>query len=71
MGVLRRAVRDGLGVALVPVEDPRRPGPGLCLRELSDVDVTLVMGLARREGPFATRAEATLFGELASALGGR
>jgi DNA-binding transcriptional LysR family regulator len=68
MGVLRTAVRDGLGVALVPVERPGRPGPGLCLRELSDVDVTLVMGLARRAGPFATRAEEALFAELADAL---
>jgi len=71
MGVLRSAVRDGLGVALVPVEDRVRPGPGLCLRELSDVDLTLVVGLARREGPFATRAEASLFAELASVLSRR
>lgn len=68
-GALRSAVRDGLGIALVPVEDRLRPGPGLCLRALSDVDVTLVMGLARREGAFATRAEGALFAALSSALG--
>ena len=68
MGVLRSAVREGLGVALVPVEDRLRPGPGLCLRELSDVDVALVVGLVRRDGPFATRAEGSLFAELASVL---
>ena len=67
-GALRSAVRDGLGIALVPVEDRLRPGPGLCLRALSDVDVTLVMGLAHRPGSFATRAEEALFAELASAL---
>jgi len=67
-GALRSAVRDGLGVALVPVEDRLRPGPGLCLRALSDVDVTLVMGLAHRPGSFATRAEEALFAEISSAL---
>jgi LysR family transcriptional regulator, regulator of the ytmI operon len=67
-GALRSAVRDGLGVALVPVEDRLRPGPGLCLRALSDVDVTLVRGLAHRPGSFATRAEEELFAELSSAL---
>lgn len=67
-GALRSAVRDGLGIALVPVEDRLRPGPGLCLRALSDVDVTLVMGLTHRPGSFATRAEEALFAELASAL---
>ncbi|MGZ3478901.1 MAG: LysR family transcriptional regulator [Myxococcaceae bacterium] len=67
-GALRSAVREGLGIALVPVEDRLRPGPGLSLRALSDVDVTLVMGLAHRAGPFATRAEEALFAELSSAL---
>lgn len=67
-GALRSAVRDGLGIALVPVEERLRPGPGLCLRALSDVDVTLVMGLAHRPGCFATRAEEALFAELSSAL---
>ena len=63
-------MRDGLGVALVPVDRILRTEPGLCLRELSDVDVTLVMGLARRDQPLATRAETALFGELAAALAG-
>jgi DNA-binding transcriptional LysR family regulator len=67
-GALRSAVRDGLGIALVPVEERLRPGPGLCLRALSDVDVTLVMGLAHRPGCFATRAEEALFAERSSAL---
>ena len=65
---LRAAVRDGLGVALVPVDRVLRTEAGLCLRELSDVDVTLVMGLTRRDQPLATRAETALFGELAAAL---
>jgi LysR family transcriptional regulator, regulator of the ytmI operon len=67
-GALRAAVRDGLGVALIPVEPPLRAEPGLCFRELADVDVTLVMGLARRAEPLATAAEAALFAELSSAL---
>jgi hypothetical protein len=45
-----------------------RAEAGLCLRELSDVDVTLVMGLARRDQPLATRAESALFAELSTAL---
>ena len=68
MGAVHAAVRDGLGIALVPVDGTLRTQPGLCLRELSDVDVTLVMGLARRDQPFATRAESALFAELATAL---
>ena len=70
VNALHAAVRDGLGVALVPVDRILRTEPGLCLRELSDVDVTLVMGLARRDQPLATRAETALFGELAAALAG-
>jgi LysR family transcriptional regulator, regulator of the ytmI operon len=62
------AVRDGLGLALVPVGPTLRAEAGLCLRELSDVDVTLVMGLARRDQPLATRAESALFAELSTAL---
>ncbi len=64
----RAAVRDGLGLALVPVGPTLRAEAGLCLRELSDVDVTLVMGLARRDQPLATRAESALFTELSTAL---
>jgi DNA-binding transcriptional LysR family regulator len=70
-GALRAAVRDGLGVALIPVEPPLRAEPGLCFRELTDVDVTLVMGLARRAEPLATAAEAALFAALSSALAAR
>jgi len=69
IGAVRAAVHDGLGIALVPVGPRRlRTETGLCLRELTDVDVALVMGLARRDQPFATRAESTLFDALATAL---
>jgi len=67
-GAVRAAVRDGLGIALVPVGPSLRTEPGLCLRELSDVDLTLVIGLARRGQPFATRAESALFDALSTAI---
>ena len=67
-GALGAAVRDGLGVALVPVEGTLRAEAGLCFCELTDVDVTLVMGLARRAEPLATTAETALFAALSSAL---
>ena len=69
-GAVRAAVRDGLGIALVPVGPSLRTEPGLCLRELSDVDLTLVIGLARRGQPFATRAESALFDALSTAMSG-
>jgi len=68
IGAVRAAVRDGLGIALVPVGPSLRTEPGLWLRELSDVDVALVMGLARRDQPLATRAESVLFDALSTAL---
>jgi LysR family transcriptional regulator, regulator of the ytmI operon len=67
-GAVQAAVRDGLGIALVPAGPSLRAEPGLCLRELSDVDVALVMGIALREEPLATRAESALFDALCTAL---
>ena len=42
--------QDGLGIGLVPSDRALRVPPGLCLRELSDVDVQLPIGLVTRAG---------------------
>jgi LysR family transcriptional regulator, regulator of the ytmI operon len=65
---LRQAVAQGLGVALVPVCGSSPLPEGTVLRELSDVDVSLQVGLVRRdEGPPPTRALEALIAALRSA----
>ena len=48
MGGLVRAVEQGLGIALVPVDTATPAPPRTVLRPLSDVDVALVVGVLRR-----------------------
>lgn len=68
MGALRSAVADGLGIGLVPTDRGVRVAPGFCLRELSDVDVQLVMGLVTRDEDPPTPAEGALLETLAAGL---
>ena len=47
---LLNAARHGLGVGIVPLTAARGRSNGLVLREVSDVDLTLSIGLATRRG---------------------
>jgi DNA-binding transcriptional LysR family regulator len=68
IGALRTAVQGGLGIGLVPIDRGFRVAPGLCLRELSDVDVRLPIGLVTRDDAAATPAEGALLEVLAAGL---
>jgi|SoiMethySBSTD1v2_1073268.scaffolds.fasta_scaffold40097_4 DNA-binding transcriptional LysR family regulator len=64
IAALQHAVRAGLGVALVPELGPPPP-PGTILRRLTDVDLSLPVGILRRpEGPPPSPAVAAFLAEL-------
>jgi len=58
---LVRAVQLGLGIAIVPVCAVRPAPPRTILRELVDVDVSLSVGLVRREDGLLTTPVVTAF----------
>jgi LysR family transcriptional regulator, regulator of the ytmI operon len=62
---LSRAVRGGLGVAIVPVQPPPA---GLVLRPIADTDIGLAVGIARRDAPAATRVAAALLAQVTARL---
>jgi len=53
---LKWAVRHGMGIAIVPVIEPRPPPPGTILREVQHLDLGLSVGLIRRADDAPGRA---------------